>query len=215
MEFRERTPANCSQLDTPNELNEEFVRIKLQEWLRFPSIGDRRAAITKAREATFRWILLATSSMDDLDLSPTSSMEDSDLSSTPSIDDPHISPTPTMANLDVSPTLSLQDPGFSPNLSIKDPDVSPTPSMQDSERPGPKFVEWLRNGSGVYWIQGKMGCGKSTLMKYVTGHSLTQEYLLEWASGQTLHCPSYYFNKTGTSELQSLCKGCTEPCWRP
>jgi hypothetical protein len=136
------------------------VRIKLQKWLRFPSIGDRRANITKAHEATFRWIL-----------SPT---EDSDLSSTPS---------------------------------IEDPGVSLTPSMQDSESPGSEFVEWLRNGSGVYWIQGKMGCGKSTLMKYVSEDKLTENHLLEWANGQTLHCPSYYFSKTGTSELQRSLQG--------
>ncbi|KAH6717476.1 hypothetical protein BKA61DRAFT_476598, partial [Leptodontidium sp. MPI-SDFR-AT-0119] len=34
------------------------------------------------------------------------------------------------------------------------------------ERPDLKFVEWLEAGTGVFWITGKAGSGKSTLMKY-------------------------------------------------
>ena len=125
----------------PNELNPDFVRIKLQEWLRFPSIDDRRADILKPHQDTFRWVLL------------------------------------------------------------------PSPSTDGSSSPGSHFVKWLRNGSGIYWIQGKMGCGKSTLMKYLAGHESTGKHLLEWANGQTLHCPSYYFSKTGTSKLQMSLQG--------
>jgi hypothetical protein len=85
--------------------------------------------------------------------------------------------------------------------------LSPTPTTEDFQTPGSDFVEWLRNGSGVYWIQGKMGCGKSTLMKYVTEDGLTADHLLEWANGQTLCCPSYYFSKIGTSDLQRSLQG--------
>jgi hypothetical protein len=52
-----------------------------------------------------------------------------------------------------------------------------------------------------------MGCGKSTLMKYVTEQELTKKHLREWANGRTLHCPSYYFSKKGTSELQQSLQG--------
>jgi hypothetical protein len=140
MGFRKQIPANCLQLDTPKELNENFVRVKLQEWLRFPSINDRRAAVTTAHRDTFRWVL------------------------------------------------------------------SLAPSM-NTRTSGADFVKWLRDGSGVYWIQGKMGCGKSTLMKYVSENKMTEKHLLEWADGQTLHCPSYYFSKAGTSELQQSLQG--------
>lgn len=30
-----------------------------------------------------------------------------------------------------------------------------------------KFVDWLKKGDGVYWITGKAGSGKSTLMKFL------------------------------------------------
>jgi hypothetical protein len=32
--------------------------------------------------------------------------------------------------------------------------------------------EWLKRGSGIYWISGKAGSGKSTLMKFLCNHRL-------------------------------------------
>ena len=45
-----------------------------------------------------------------------------------------------------------------------------------------RFVEWLQNQNGVYWISGKPGSGKSTLMKYLQCHMKTKEALSKWAS---------------------------------
>lgn len=36
-----------------------------------------------------------------------------------------------------------------------------------------KLEPWLRTGSGIYWIKGKAGSGKSTLMKYLITHPST------------------------------------------
>ena len=33
---------------------------------------------------------------------------------------------------------------------------------------GPGFAQWLKDGKGVYWIYGKAGSGKSTLMKFIS-----------------------------------------------
>jgi hypothetical protein len=69
---------------------------------------------------------------------------------------------------------------------------------------GPRS-EWSRS----FWTRRgwQLECGKSTLMKYVTEARLTEKHLLEWAKGQTLHCPSYYFSKLGISELQKSLRG--------
>ena len=45
-----------------------------------------------------------------------------------------------------------------------------------------KFVEWLSLGTGVYHISGKLGSGKSTLMKYMASHKRVREELQKWAS---------------------------------
>jgi hypothetical protein len=47
------------------------------------------------------------------------------------------------------------------------------------------FVHWLSSGSGIYHIAGKLGCGKSTLMKYIAGHSRVLEELQRWAGMST------------------------------
>ncbi|KAI9656830.1 MAG: hypothetical protein M1821_003469 [Bathelium mastoideum] len=52
-----------------------------------------------------------------------------------------------------------------------------------------------------YWISGKAGSGKSSLMKYLQGDSRTVAHLKDWAGGADLLAPSFYFWYAGT-ELQ-------------
>lgn len=40
-------------------------------------------------------------------------------------------------------------------------------SPSDGPRSPTKFVEWLRSSDSLYWVSGKPGSGKSTLMKYL------------------------------------------------
>jgi hypothetical protein len=47
--------------------------------------------------------------------------------------------------------------------------------------PGHRFTEWLSSGSGIFHIAGKLGSGKSTLMKLVCSHPRTIDRLQEWA----------------------------------
>ncbi|KAL9043644.1 MAG: hypothetical protein Q9214_003176, partial [Letrouitia sp. 1 TL-2023] len=52
-----------------------------------------------------------------------------------------------------------------------------------------KLESWLRTGSGIYWIKGKAGSGKSTLMKYLATHPHTMSALQSfffWNAGAEL-----------------------------
>ena len=60
------------------------------------------------------------------------------------------------------------------------------------------LAEWLRYQNGIYWINGKAGSGKSTLMKYVVAHPQTTKLLKTWAGTQTLVTASVYFWHAGT-----------------
>jgi NACHT domain len=67
---------------------------------------------------------------------------------------------------------------------------------------------WLKTGSGVYWINGKPGSGKSTLMKHIYDDERTRLYLKEWAQiGDSKHVPlviaSFFFWNSGTMEQRS------------
>ncbi|KPM39267.1 hypothetical protein AK830_g7298 [Neonectria ditissima] len=59
------------------------------------------------------------------------------------------------------------------------------------------FSEWLKNGDGIYWISGKAGSGKSTLMKFAAEHAHTAAALKEWAGSAQLYTASYYFWNQG------------------
>lgn len=63
---------------------------------------------------------------------------------------------------------------------------------------------WLRSGEGVYWIEGKAGSGKSTLMKFLQQDPRTRSLLEEWADGRPLALVSHYFWAPGTDMQRSL-----------
>jgi ABC-type hemin transport system ATPase subunit len=46
---------------------------------------------------------------------------------------------------------------------------------------------WLSAGTGIFHISGKLGSGKSTLMKYLCGHPSTKALLNEWAGKNPMH----------------------------
>lgn len=63
---------------------------------------------------------------------------------------------------------------------------------------------WLRSGEGIYWVSGKAGSGKSTLMKRLVAHSRTRELLRDWAGGGPYNLVSFFFWYHGTPQQQSL-----------
>ncbi|PNP73605.1 hypothetical protein FNYG_13057 [Fusarium nygamai] len=72
-----------------------------------------------------------------------------------------------------------------------------------AEVPWDDLSHWLRAESGIYWVCGKAGSGKSTLMKYLYSHRRTYELLSEWAGGEPfLLCDFFYYN-LGSIEQKS------------
>lgn len=79
--------------------------------------------------------------------------------------------------------------------------------LQDSDPMKTGFVAWLQSDSNLYWISGKAGSGKSTLMKFIDTHELDPDdqtsrcrrYLERWAEGRSLVVASFYFWASGTS----------------
>jgi hypothetical protein len=78
-------------------------------------------------------------------------------------------------------------------------------------RPWSDFNQWLRNGNGVYWITGKPGSGKSTLMKFLYTSPQTRKVLNKCSRNQHVIFGSFFFwnsgiraQKTHESLLRSL-----------
>ncbi|KAI4250905.1 MAG: hypothetical protein LQ352_005181 [Teloschistes flavicans] len=74
------------------------------------------------------------------------------------------------------------------------------------QRRWPDFRDWLKNGTGVYWISGKPGSGKSTLMKYIVHEPQTKQYLEDWALNARPIIASFFFWNLGT-RLQKTTAG--------
>lgn len=65
------------------------------------------------------------------------------------------------------------------------------------------FREWLREQNGIYWITGKAGSGKSTLMKFIIEQYATSTALREWAGSDDLVIAKHFFWSPGTGIQKS------------
>ncbi|KAI0868976.1 hypothetical protein GGS24DRAFT_182436 [Hypoxylon argillaceum] len=68
------------------------------------------------------------------------------------------------------------------------------------------FGQWLHEDASTYWISGKAGSGKSTLMAYIVDDERTRKGLNTWSSGHKLEVLSFFFWRAG-SPLQNSVLG--------
>ncbi|KAF3019707.1 hypothetical protein E8E14_007710 [Neopestalotiopsis sp. 37M] len=76
----------------------------------------------------------------------------------------------------------------------------------------PGLNQWLQNGAGLFWINGKPGSGKSTLMKFIFRDSRTKELLSDWkTSAVQIHAAFFFHHRELQKDeydghLESICK---------
>ncbi|KAK8115229.1 hypothetical protein PG999_007298 [Apiospora kogelbergensis] len=81
----------------------------------------------------------------------------------------------------------------------------PLHSYTTTWTPWDSLTGWLRHDNGVYWINGKAGSGKSTLMARLIDDSRTQNALDHWCGGQgRRQILSHFFWRAGTALQQSV-----------
>jgi len=76
--------------------------------------------------------------------------------------------------------------------------LSPSESNREHD-----FHHWLESGQRLFWINGKAGSGKSTLMKYIYQSKRTVFHLTKWASDKQLVFIPYFFWHAGTALQKS------------
>jgi hypothetical protein len=81
---------------------------------------------------------------------------------------------------------------------------------EEGDLPWSNFREWLEGDGDIYWISGKAGSGKSTLMKHIYDDRKTKQYLQSWSrrlSTRTAIVPcciaTFFFWNSGTDIQQS------------
>ena len=65
------------------------------------------------------------------------------------------------------------------------------------------FSGWLEGKSTLYWVTGKAGSGKSTLMKYLHRDKRTMDRLKKWAPDVPLVTAAFFFWNSGTQMQMS------------
>ncbi|KAI0414753.1 hypothetical protein F5X98DRAFT_348474 [Xylaria grammica] len=92
-------------------------------------------------------------------------------------------------------------------IQIRDADRRSNEWIYDSRQTS--FVSWLeskREEDGLFYITGRAGSGKSTLMKFAYEDQRTTRSLGKWAGTMKLYTASYYFWNQGT-EMQKSAVG--------
>ncbi|KAK4161004.1 prion-inhibition and propagation-domain-containing protein [Cladorrhinum sp. PSN259] len=65
------------------------------------------------------------------------------------------------------------------------------------------LTTWLRSSSGIYWVSGKAGSGKSTLMKHLYISDELQKLLSQWAGRERYFIGNFFFMNLGSREQKS------------
>ncbi|PMD45669.1 hypothetical protein L207DRAFT_452788 [Hyaloscypha variabilis F] len=74
----------------------------------------------------------------------------------------------------------------------------------DTNRQWDDFSDWLQHGEGIYWISGKAGSGKSTLMRYIHDNPRLRTLLKQWTGeNQDLISANFFFWIGGVSDQSS------------
>lgn len=85
-------------------------------------------------------------------------------------------------------------------------DVSPArkKSKHEHSRTWNSFVDWLKSSKKLYWINGKPGSGKSTLVRFIAEQQETKKFLCQGRPGTRIL--SHFFWRAG-SPMQQNTKG--------
>ena len=67
-----------------------------------------------------------------------------------------------------------------------------------------EFTSWLQQGCGIFWISGKPGSGKSTLMKFITQHPKTWDLVHNFQRGAQEISASFFFHFRGSAMQKSF-----------
>lgn len=122
----------------------------------------RRSTVKEHHPQTFEWIFRDRQIKYDHELESLAEEFDSELDLEP--------------NSDSESTLS----GPPSNSARVDEDDTLDQTSDDTSPAWDSFVKWLHNDDKTYWVSGKAGAGKSTLMLFLLRDARTHRHLGEW-----------------------------------
>ena len=191
----EQTATIVTHIDLRHDqMNEEEAhqrsRDEFIESLFYPEIFSRSEDIAESHDGTCQWFLKSSKPRADTEYLGQASLSNAQAAS--SSEDPSINNSRSSL-----PQITLEDVQHDYNDLAG---IAEKPRV----RPWDNFEEWLRSdGDNPYWLSGKPGSGKSTLMKYVCTkfHDYCQslEPSSPWGSAHDVIMCSFFFWSLGSS----------------
>jgi hypothetical protein len=82
--------------------------------------------------------------------------------------------------------------------------LDPSPELDMRESVANSFLSFIEHENGIFFISGKAGSGKSTLMKFLGDHDRVKALAESWAGEKTLVFAPFYFWNSGDRLQMSL-----------
>jgi chromosomal replication initiation ATPase DnaA len=154
------TPAARDQLHSLFSMSEHacdlIVQHRILESLAFEGMYGRYEIVDNAHVKTLRWIF--SDSLDDDQVEEKDEPKD-------------------------KPEDEQEDERDAEKKADRDEKVGKEQKMEGKAKASARalLLNWMCSGAGIFHISGKLGSGKSTLMKYLCNHDRTKFLLKEWA----------------------------------
>ncbi|KAI0104316.1 hypothetical protein GGR51DRAFT_572770 [Nemania sp. FL0031] len=184
--FQEQEDATAKLSELISNISSTKTKIEKEDWilgkLKFPGMRRRENAIGPALAGTYRWLLYPPKADD---MQGTDQTHDGD---------------PLDEN-DIRAALwGLNRAAVRSVGSFREGKESSELKKETRMR----FLSWLESGSGIFYLSGKPGSGKSTMMKFITREKRTAEALGTWAAGKQLVFSSFFFWSSGLTMQRSI-----------
>lgn len=188
-----------------NNNEDEMKRYdQLMASLRYPEMNIRKNQVIENFPKTFQWIF-SNEGLWDEDVSPQESYDYKEESP----NEEHVGDRFSRAGNDHSDKGSSEERNIAPASKRSDEggtsredyhdSIALTASCADNST---EFTRWLGSESKMFWISGKPGSGKSTLMKFIAANPATQSHMAAWRSD--VHILTHFFWKAGSPMERSL-----------
>ncbi|KAK7723026.1 hypothetical protein SLS63_009055 [Diaporthe eres] len=80
-------------------------------------------------------------------------------------------------------------------------------SPKDEKSTTCTFMDWMKGDNGIYWVNGRAGSGKSTLMKFLARDDRTKPAFAAWAGERKLVTARHWFWNQAQDPLQKSLDG--------
>ena len=188
-----------NQKEASRRLRDEFI-----ESLFYPEISSRFDNIARSHDGTCQWFFESSNSRTDTESvgeASLSGIHQNPHSNTPSSSEESLINSSRRASSAIS-SRSISQSGSEGEQHDHRHLVGKAEELR--ARPWDSFEEWLSSeGHDPYWLSGKPGSGKSTLMKYVSAnfHNFRQnlEPSSPWSSAHEVIVCSFFFWSLGSS----------------